>query len=258
MLHSPRQQEILAALRAGQAVSVEALAERFGVSAQTIRADLRRLSSAGLVERTHGGARAASVVQTRAYAQRRRDNAEAKARIALAAARLVPNDCSVMLNIGTTTEQVARALAGHSGLLVISNNINIATLLMGAPLRELVLVGGTVRPEDGAVVGPEAVEFLSRYKVDIAIIGASALDEEGDILDYDAREVSVARAILRNARRRILVCDHSKFACRAPVRIAHVSGIDQFVTDAPPPEGFARAAAEAGTEIILAGESADG
>ncbi len=168
------------------------------------------------------------------------------------AASLIPDNCSVALNIGTTTEQVARALSGHSGLVVLSNNVNIITSLLGTRARELILVGGTVRESDGAIVGEHAVEFISRYKVDFAVIGASALDEDGTVLDYDTREVSVARAILRNARTRILVADSSKFHLTAPVRICSLAELDYVVTDRGVPAPFARAAAQANTSILQA------
>ncbi len=251
-----RQEAIIELLRALESVEVDDLAERFAVTTQTIRTDLRDLSARGLVHRTRGGARRVESVTNRQYMARRRLNAPEKMAIGKVAATLVPDNCSVALNIGTTTEQVAGALAGHKGLMVLSNNVNIIRQLIHAHARELVLVGGTVRPSDGAIVGEEAVDFISRYKVDFSIIGASALDTDGAILDYDAREVSVARAILRNSRTRILVCDGSKFELTAPVRICDVSELDYVVTDSPPPETFSKAAAR-GQTSILTPETAD-
>ena len=245
-----RQEAIIDLLRALENVEVDDLAARFAVTTQTIRTDLRDLSASGLVHRTRGGARRIESVTNRQYADRRRLNAPEKLTIGKRAAALVPDHCSVALNIGTTTEQVAGALSGHKGLMVLSNNVNIIRQLIHAHAKELVLVGGTVRPSDGAVVGDEAVDFISRYKVDYAIIGASALDTDGAILDFDAREVSVARAILRNSRKRILVCDSSKFELTAPVRIGDIGELDFFVTDAAPPKRFAEAAARGQTSIL--------
>lgn len=246
-----RHDDILDLLRAEGAVDVDALARRFDVSSQTIRQDLRALADRGLVTRTHGGARRVETVSNREYAERRRQNAAAKRRMAQRAARLIPDECSVALNIGTSTEQVARALSGHRGLVVLTNNINIVTLMMGGACRELILVGGVVRQSDGAIVGEDAVAFIARYKVDVAVIGASALDADGAVLDYDAREVHVARAILMNARRRILVCDHTKFQRTAPVRICDVADLDHVVTDRAPPDAFIRAARRGDTEILI-------
>lgn len=252
-----RKDGILGLLRERDRVEVDSLARQFAVSAQTIRSDLRDLAEAGLVARTHGGARRAHAATDRGYEARRQRNADAKERLAQRAAALIPEGCSVALNIGTTTEQVARALTGHRDLTVLTNNINIVNILMGAPAKELVLVGGTVRPSDGAVVGEDAVDFIARYKVDYAVIGASALDADGAVLDHDAREVSVARALLANARTTILACDASKFECTAPVRICTPADLDYIVTDNPPPAAFVRAAREGGAEILTAGDSHD-
>ena len=250
-----RQNEIIELLNTQDRVEVEDLAQRFGVSLQTVRTDLRDLSQRGALSRVHGGAVRVSSAATRAYADRRKLNAAGKLAMAAEAAELIPEDCSITLNIGTSTEQVARALSGHRGLTVISNNINIINMMMGGEARELILVGGAVRQSDGAIVGEDAVEFISRYKVDFAIIGASALDADGAIMDHDGREVSVARAILKNARTRVLVCDHSKFDRSAPVRICDVADLDLVITDAPVPDAFAEAARMAGTRILIAGQS---
>jgi DeoR family glycerol-3-phosphate regulon repressor len=135
---------------------------------------------------------------------------------------------------------------------VITNNLNVVAILSGTPGKELILAGGIVRQTDGAVVGDEAVAFMRRFKADYAVIGASALDEDGAILDYDMREVAVARAIIENARRTVLVADVLKFERSAPVRICDVSDIHAFVTDAPPPRAFAQACARAGVEVAVA------
>ncbi|MGV6847324.1 MAG: DeoR/GlpR family DNA-binding transcription regulator [Marinibacterium sp.] len=247
-----RQEEILNLLRLHGTVEVDGLSRHFGLTTQTIRQDLRELGARGLLRRTHGGAQRLAAVGTRDYADRRKVRGAEKRAIARATAALIPDGSSVTLNIGTTTEQVAQALLGHSDLMVMSNNINIINQLSGGRTRDLVMVGGSVRQSDGAVVGEDAVEFISRYKVDYAVIGASALDPDGDVLDFDPQEVSVARAILHNSRTRILVADRAKFDVNAPVRICEISEIDYFVTDCTPPDGFVRAAEAGGAEILIA------
>ncbi len=196
----------------------------------------------------------ANSVSNVAYEDRRGLAAEEKRRIGVAAAALIPENSSVIINIGTTTEQVARALYDRRDLMVVTNNINVVNILSGSPRKELILAGGTVRQSDGGIVGEVAVGFIRQFKVDCAVIGASALDEDGAILDFDLREVSVARAIIENARRTILVCDHMKFERTAPMRICPLVAIDQFVTDREPPPRFLAACAAAGTEIIIARE----
>jgi DeoR family glycerol-3-phosphate regulon repressor len=165
---------------------------------------------------------------------------------------MIPDGCSVILNIGTTTEEVARAMVDKLDLVVITNNLNVVQILAGTPRKEIILAGGVVRQSDGAIVGDEAVGFIRRFKADFAVIGASALDADGAIMDYDLREVAVARAIVENARRTILVCDRLKFERTAPVRICSVADIHAFVTDAPPPAPFVQACARGGVTIDIA------
>lgn len=250
-----RQNQILGRLKQSGRVLVDELAATFDVTTQTIRRDLNELCDRGLAARIHGGARAVNSIANEAYEDRRRLASRGKEEIGARAAALIPNNCSVMLNIGTTTEQVARALYGHEDLVVISNNVNVINTLIGSRSKELILAGGVVRPSDGAIVGEAAVEFITRYKADFAVIGASAIDEDGAVLDYDSREVSVARAILRNARAKILVCDALKFERSAPVRICDVGEIDIFVTDAQPPAAFLQAAARGDTRVLVAGDA---
>jgi len=255
---SSRQNEIIALLNQQDRVEVEDLAQRFGVSLQTVRADLRDLSARGALSRVHGGAVRISSAASQDYADRRRLNAGGKQAMATLAAELIPDNCSISLNIGTSTEQVARALSGHRGLTILSNNINIINMMMGGQAKDLILAGGTVRQRrqsDGAIVGEDAVAFIARYKVDFAVIGASALDADGAVMDHDPREVSVARAILKNARQRVLVCDGSKFERSAPVRICDLSDLDVVITDRPVPAEFAEAAQAAGTRILTAGQN---
>jgi DeoR family glycerol-3-phosphate regulon repressor len=247
---SDRQIDILSKINSDGRVDVDQLAVDYTVTTQTIRRDLNELCTRGLAARIHGGAVPAVSVSNVDYQQRRQLASDEKESIGRIAAQLIPNHCSVILNIGTTIEQVARALYEHKSLVVITNNVNVISTLTGSPQKDLVLVGGTVRQSDGAIVGEDAVEFISRYKADFACIGASAIDEDGAVLDFDAREVSVARAILKNARTKILVSDSLKFERSAPVRICDIGEIDYFVTDHEPPESFQKAAELRGTRIV--------
>ena len=251
---SERQTEILHRARALGRVEVEALAAEFAVTTQTIRRDLNELSQSGLIARVHGGAVSNARVANVGYAERRAVSAPEKRRIGERCARMIPDGCSVILNIGTTTEEVARALIPRRDLVVVTNNLNVIGILTGSPAKELILAGGIVRQSDGAIVGDETVEFIRKFKADFAVVGCSALDEDGAILDFDLREVAVSRAIVENARRTILVCDRLKFERSAPIRICSAADIHAFVTDAPPPAGFAEVCARAGVAIEVAGD----
>lgn len=245
-----RHQAILDLARSQSRVTVDALAAHFAVSVQTIRKDLNALCDQRLLARTHGGATLPSGVENLEYEARRRIAAEAKDAIGRAAAALIPNDASLFINIGTTTEAVSQALLDHSGLLVITNNINVANRMRVYPRFEVVIAGGVVRPSDGGIVGEAAAGFFGQFKVDYAVIGASALDEEGTLLDYDYREVKVAQAIIANARHVILVADRGKFARSAPVRIARIGQVGTFVTDSCPSEDFRQRCRQAGVALI--------
>lgn len=252
MALSFRQTEILHIAEAEGRVTVEGLAERFGVTLQTIRRDLGELAMLGRLERVHGGGVPASGVSNIAYNARRLINAEAKAGIAAACAARIPNDASLFLNIGTSTEAVAGALRGHRNILVVTNNINVANILIDSEGCEIVVAGGTLRRSDGGLVGDATVDTVCQFKLDFAITGVSAVDAEGDLLDYDHREVRVTQAILRQARHRILVADSTKLSRTAPARVGSLREIDTLITDAPLPPPLADRLAAWNTAVVLA------
>ncbi len=249
---SRRQADIMALVREAGRVAVDDLAARFTVTPQTIRRDLNELCGNRLLTRVHGGAMAASGTENLAYDARRLVAQPHKRLIGEAAARLIPPGSSLFINIGTTTEEVARALAGHDGLLVITNNLHVATELYRHRSIEVVVAGGAVRRADGGIVGATAVDAIRQFRVDTAVIGTSAIDADGSLLDFDVREVRVSRAIVENARRVVLVADSSKFARAAPVRIAHIAEVDVLVTDRLPPSA-AELCREHGVEVVEAG-----
>jgi DeoR family glycerol-3-phosphate regulon repressor len=228
---TPRQVDIVAIAKSEGRVSVDALADRFNVTPQTIRKDLNDLCERGVLQRYHGGAVLGSGIANFGYEARRSLATEEKRRIGARAAALIPDNSSILINIGTTTEQVAVALRGKQGLLAITNNINVVNILQGYDQIEVIVAGGVVRHSDGGVVGEAAVDFIRQFKVDYAVIGASAIDHDGALLDFDFREVKVAQAIIANARHVILVSDQTKFERTAPVRIGHLSQVNTFITD---------------------------
>ena len=148
------------------------LAGHFGVTPQTIRKDLNHLCEQGLLQRYHGGA---MLPLGRRQPRLRGAPPSGDGRPSggsVRAARLIPNDCSLLINIGTTTEQVATALRAHTGLMVITNNINVVNILQGYTGIEVIVVGGVVRHADGGIVGEAAVDFIRQFKVDYAIVGS--------------------------------------------------------------------------------------
>ena len=243
---NPRQLTLLAVVQSQRSATVELLADRLGVTLQTVRRDVQRLADEGLLTRFHGGVRVpSSTVENIAHQQRESLNAEGKARIAHAIAIAVPNDCSLILNIGTTTEAIARALLRHTGLRVITNNLNVASILSANPKSEVIVVGGVVRGRDQGIVGEAAVDFIRQFKVDIALIGISGIESDGSLRDYDYREVKVSQTIMAHAREVWLAADISKFNRPAMVEVGQLSQIDRLFTDAAPPEPFPALLAEA-------------
>lgn len=251
MVLSIRQREILGIARADGKVVVESLAERFGVTLQTIRRDLSELADTGQLDRVHGGAVIRSGVANIAYEERRSLNAEAKSAIARRCAAEIPDNSSVFLNIGTTTEAVARALLRHHNITVVTNNMNVANILVANENCDVVVTGGALRRADGGLVGDLTTAAIETFKVDRAIIGTSALDTDGDLLDFDPQEVRVSRAIIRQARSACLVADASKLSRSAPVRIGSVGELDAVFTDRPLPGALAALCEAWGTRVVL-------
>lgn len=253
MTPNPRQALLVDEVRQRGAVTVEALAEQFGVTLQTVRRDVKLLSDAGLVARFHGGVRLpSSTVENIAYRQRQALNEGAKQRIARAVAKAVPNGCSLILNIGTTTEAIARELLRHQGLRVITNNLNVAAILADNADCEVIVAGGVVRSRDRGIVGEVTVDFIKQFKVDIGLIGISGIEDDGTLRDFDYREVTVARAIIEHSREVWLASDHSKFNRPAMVELARLHQIDTLFTDATPPAPFPALLAEAGVQCVIA------
>jgi DeoR family glycerol-3-phosphate regulon repressor len=253
MTHHPRQLRLLALAQEQGTVTVEQLAHLLGVTLQTVRRDVQRLAEGGLLSRFHGGVRVpGSTVENMAHQQRVNLNAAGKARIAQAVAAAVPHNCSLMLNIGTTTEAVAQALGQHTGLRVITNNLNVARILSANPKSEVIVVGGVVRRHDRGIVGEAAVDFIRQFKVDIALIGISGIEADGTLRDFDYREVKVSQTIMAHARAVWLAADGSKFNRPAMVEVAKLTQIDRLFTDAAPPDPFPALLAEAGVQVDLA------
>ena len=157
------------------------------------------------------------------------------------------------LNIGTSTEAVARELLHHRNILVVTNNIHVSNILMANPECEIIVTGGSLRRADGGLVGKVAADTIGAFKFDLAVIGCSAIDPDGDLLDFDIHEVGVSQAVLRQSRRAFLVADHSKLARTAPARITSLSEIDAFFTDRELPAPLAANCREWSTEVVIAG-----
>lgn len=249
-LAAVRQVRLVEHLGGAGHAKVEDLAQLLGVTPQTIRGDLRQLDEQGAVSRVRGGAMLRSRLDNIGYHSRQAMAADAKGRIGKAAADLVPDGVSLFINIGTTVEAVATFLAQRQRLMVVTNNLNVAEILADARGIEVIVAGGRLRAEDRAVVGPLTVDFLGAFKVDYAVIGASALDADGNLLDFDIDEIKVSQSIVAHARHVVLVADSSKLSRHASVRFATMNDVDTFVTDRITDPRLAQICAEMGVRVI--------
>ncbi|GAB7527001.1 DeoR/GlpR family DNA-binding transcription regulator [Paraburkholderia sp. 2C] len=247
-----RQQELLEWVQRDGFVTVDDLAAHFDVTPQTIRRDVNWLADINLLRRYHGGASLPTSSENVSYSARQRMFHDEKRRIAALVATHVPDQASLFINLGTTTEEVARALNRHRGLHVITNNLNVASMMSGYPDCEVLVTGGIVRPWDKGIVGELAIDFIRQFKVDFAIIGTSSIETDGTLRDFDTREVRVAEAIIEHSRTVFLAADHSKFGRPALVRQGHLNQIDSLFTDAAPPAAMAETIAAAGTQVFVA------
>lgn len=256
MAQTFRQAEIIDITRREGKVVVDELAERFGVTLQTIRRDLTELAETGKLERVHGGAVLASGTANIRYEQRRDLNYQGKRDIARACAAHLPNDCSIFLNLGTTTEAVAEELLNHRNIMVVTNNMNVANILAASENCQVIVTGGALRRSDGGLTGDLTTATIRQFKFDYAVIGCSALDEDGDMLDFDIQEVGVSQTIISQSRSVFLAADHTKFQRNAPARIGSLAEVACFFTDQPVSPALKTACAEWGTEVQVSGSGA--
>lgn len=248
MVPARRRQEMLRAVRSGTA-RVPELADAFGVSEMTVRRDLRALAREGKLERVYGGA--VSAGEDRPFAEIAVERFEAKNRIGAAAAGLVQDNQTVLLDVGTTALQVARHLRGRS-LTVITTNLAAYEELLPEPEITLILPGGTVRRDYRSLVGVIAEDSLRQLSADVAFLGTSGVDAELSVWDTTMVEVPIKRTMMAAADRVVLLADRQKFSMGGVVRVCGAADIDQIVTEADIPATTRVAVNEAGIEVTIA------
>lgn len=255
-MRQPRHERIIQLVKQNGYMSIDALARELDVTPQTIRRDINMLAEEDILRRYHGGAGLGSnSVQNEDYAKRKSWNQKEKDRIAMMVAEHIPDNSSLFMNIGTTVESVARSLLNHSGLKIITNNLNVASIFAGREEFEVTIAGGTVRQRDGGIIGEATIDFIRQFKVDYAVMGISGIDEDGTLLDFDYREVRVAQAMIEHARKIYLVADHSKIGRNAVVKLGHIGQVSAMFTDIPLPDELQQQVDAAGVKVYLAGEA---
>lgn len=255
MAQQSRHEKIIELVNRQGFVTIEELAQSFGVTPQTVRRDLNLLHEQSLLRRYHGGAGSlGSSTANTTWQQRRGEHADEKRRIAEAVAGNIPDHASLFINIGTTNDAIAHALlAARRGLKVITNNLHVANTLAPREDFEVIVAGGQVRSSDGGIIGEATLDLVRQFKVDFAVIGTSGIDDDGTLLDFDYHEVRVSQAMIANARRVYLAADHSKFGRKAMIRLGSLTDTHTLFTDTDPPAAIVELLARAKRRLVIAG-----
>lgn len=228
---------ILRELRQASSVSVEALRDKLDVSLATVRRDLQDLEDRGLLRRTHGGA---VPIEPLFYEAFRGDQsfqdqvgsfAEEKRRIARAAAELVSPGDTVAITAGTTTTEVVRSLQGLSGITVISNTVNVAMELSKRKDIDVFVTGGHLRGDWFSLVGPAAIATMSKLFVNVLFLGVNGIDAQRGLTCLSPDEAEINATMVRQAKRKIAVADHSKLGVVSKWLICPIDAIDMLITD---------------------------
>lgn len=236
MKQTLRHQKIIELVHQFGYISTEELVSRLNVSSQTIRRDLNELAENNQIRRHHGGAATPSNTENSDYADRKQFFSNEKMAIGAKVASMIPHGASLFIDIGTTAESVANALLNHTNLRIVTNNLNAAHILMQKEDFKITIAGGVLRP-DGGIIGEATVDFINQFRLDYCILGISAIETDGSMMDYDYHEVQVKRALMRNARHIMLVTDHSKFSRNAIVKLGDILELHSLFTDSElPPE----------------------
>jgi DeoR family glycerol-3-phosphate regulon repressor len=236
--------------REGSCTVAQLMAD-LGVSDETIRRDIKELARTGQLQRVHGGAVVPNFMPEAGFQKRMQQNAEAKSRIAATVAAEIGDGDSIVMDTGSTTAYVARALSRHSRLTVVVNSGEIGRILAEGKGNQVFVAGGQLRADDGAVFGATAIEFVRQFRTRYAIISiGGAMLEEG-LMDFDIREAQLARAMVAQASHVMVVADASKFQNHAPIKVCGFDAVHTFVTDERPPNAFCRKLRDAGVRLLL-------
>ena len=245
-----RQNEILASVKSRGACSIVELAAQLNVSDETIRRNIKPLVRQGLVEKVHGGIVINQNQQPEPpFEKRMNERVEEKMLISALVAEIINNGDSIMLDTGSTTAYVARALSNHRDLSVVTNCTEIARTLAREPSNRVHLCGGALRADDWATFGSAAIEFVRQFHVDYAVLSIGGITDAGNLMDYHLEEAEFSRAVIRQARKTI-VADHSKFGNQNFVRVCDFDEVDMLVVDRLPPAKFINALGDAGVSLI--------
>jgi len=253
MLAQERRQHIFKDIEASGVASVRDLAQRFDVSLITVMRDLQELEQEGLIRRVHGGAisvRGASYEPP--FSARESQLSSEKQRIALKAIELIADGDSVILDVGTTTLEIARALKGKRNLTVLVTNLRAALELASQPAIQVIVIGGKLRASELSMVGHLAEQTLRAFQADKAFIGVGGITLEHGLTEFNFDEAGTKRVMFERARQKIIVADHTKFGKVMLTQVAPLSAADLIITGSELDEGAKRKMEETGVRLLLA------
>ncbi len=253
MIHpTKRQAEILKTVQLFGTCSIGKLASDLNVSDETIRRDVRALVEEDMVMKVHGAIVAPDHLREDPFQLRLEENREEKLRIAAQAAILVDHGDSIMLDTGSTTTYVARALVAHRKLFAVTNSVEVARSLANQNGNRVYMAGGEIRADDGAAFGETATNFISQFQVDKAFLSISAISSENGFMDAELSEAEYSRTVIQQAAQTIVVADHTKFERHALVKVCDFGAVDTLITTITPPSVIAEKLDAAEVKVIIA------
>ena len=237
-------------------VSVGNLAEKLGVSTQTVRRDINQLCSDNLLRRRHGGVERFEKPLNAPYGERTATNPSYKHAIANAAAEMVADGSSVFISIGSTPTMVAEALRAKKNLTIMTNNLNAAMVLSEEATNRIILAGGELRLPDRDILGEEVTSFFDNYRAEFGIFGVAGVAEDGALLDFHASEVRVREKIRMNCQTSVLVVDSTKFGRNAPAVGGNILDVDRVIMDKHQNDDFKTLLERVNDRLVIVGGNA--
>lgn len=250
MLSLDRRQLIKDRLNISGSIKVDELAEELGVTQMTIRRDLDKLEAESFLKRTHGGAVLADrLLDEEEYDTRKEKNIDAKKRIAEKASEMIQDDSTILLDAGTTTYELAQIIKNRKGLVVITGDLKIASLLYKTD-NDVHFIGGRIEKKTGTVMSTECLAFIEQVNIDYAFIGGSAISNKYFLTTPTFDKAKLKSKVMETADKSILLVDNSKFGIKSLVKIAHIKEFDTIVTDVTFEESVKEELEEAEVEVI--------
>ncbi len=250
-----RAREILEQIQlAGGTCRISFLAERLGVTEETIRRNIKSLEKDGYVRKVHGGVHLVESQDEESFQRRMQVNPLAKQLIAASLADLIQDGDSLFLDIGSTTAYIAKALLKHKNLFIVTNSISVAHTLATRNNNRIFLAGGELRAHDGGAFGLEAANFVRKFNVQYAVLSVGGIHASDGFMLHDIEEADFAREVMNRAKTCIIAADSEKFNRRAPIVVDNPKSFDLLVTDKTPGEDIMAMMQENNIDLRLAGK----